>query len=46
MASEYLKWKYRDVKSREGAGFWTEKSAPYPEGGQALWDTLTEGAAA
>lgn len=25
-------------------GFWTEKSAAYPEGCAALWDKLTEGA--
>ena len=25
-------------------GFWTEKSAPYPEGCAALWNRLTEGA--
>lgn len=25
-------------------GFWTEKSAPYPEGCEALWNKLTEGA--
>ena len=25
-------------------GFWTEKTAPYPEGCGALWDSLTEGA--
>ena len=25
-------------------GFWTEKNAPYPEGCEALWNKLTEGA--
>lgn len=25
-------------------GFWTDKSAPYPEGCQALWEKITEGA--
>lgn len=25
-------------------GFWTEKTTPYPEGCDALWDKLTEGA--
>jgi len=25
-------------------GFWTEKSAPYPEGCEALWEKMTEGA--
>lgn len=25
-------------------GFWTEKTAPYPEGCEALWNSLTEGA--
>lgn len=26
-------------------GFWTEKTAPYPEGCEALWNELTKGAA-
>ncbi len=25
-------------------GFWTEKTAPYPEGCEALWEKITEGA--
>ena len=33
MASEYLKWKYRDVKSREGAGLLDRKKRPIPRGG-------------
>ena len=45
MASEFFKWRCRDVKPREGAGLLDRKKRPGPEGDQALWDTLTEGAA-
>lgn len=30
--------------SLDRRGFWTEKTAPYPEGCEALWSALTEGA--